>query len=527
MNLETFVHHLHFDVDQLYPSDWEVNWADAPLPYKLYRGQLEIPLSGHLPLTLLSREAPVEPNLATIGHFLWLAYGLGQLSQTFLPSTQPPMFHHAYRRFPPSGGALYPSELYVYLKMDEIPSGVYHYNAAHHRLVLLREGNFDAYLGRSLIHPCDISRCFGALFVSTVFWKNFFKYNQFAYRLQGMDAGAAIGQALEVAERFGLETTVCFQFLDRAVHHLLGLEESQENVYAVLPLSTHPTTTWFHPLATEDRPEICDGDLCRELEPLQTAQFIKSRTILPYPSLLEMQRASGLASHGQAPTIRWPVGAVPSDHDGAARWKLPPAECPSYDLLAVCRRRYSPGMDFAWCPLDARKLSSLLWNAASTSYKTDIYHPDGRLPSGFEWYAVVHGVKGVPDGAYAYGAEPHVLTLIAPGDHRLFLQQSMTMHTVNLSEVPICLHLGGDRHHWIRELGVRGYRIQQMVAGMLTQRLLLSAAALGMNGHPLLGFDSAACDHLYQLGSRGQTSLVQIPVGHTRAGTRWTGSLHS
>ena len=46
-----------------------------------------------------------------------------------------------------------------------------------------------------------------------MFWKNFYKYNNFAYRLQGLDAGVLIGQLLEAAKRFGFETGVYFQFL--------------------------------------------------------------------------------------------------------------------------------------------------------------------------------------------------------------------------------------------------------------------------------------------------------------------------
>ena len=74
-----------------------------------------------------------------------------------------------------------------------------------------------------------------------MFWKNFFKYNNFSYRLQGLDAGVLIGQLLEVAKRFGFETGVYFQFLDRAVNHFLGLSEKEESVYAVIPLSVEPT----------------------------------------------------------------------------------------------------------------------------------------------------------------------------------------------------------------------------------------------------------------------------------------------
>ena len=137
-------------------------------------------------------------------------------------------FTQSLRRFVPSGGALYPNELYVYVKLDDIPNGIYHYDVAHHRLILLREGNFDDYLSRSLANSLPISDCFCTVFVSTVFWKNFYKYNNFSYRLQGLDAGVLIGQSLEVANVMGFSTRVCYQFLDRSINHLLGLSNRRK-----------------------------------------------------------------------------------------------------------------------------------------------------------------------------------------------------------------------------------------------------------------------------------------------------------
>ena len=86
-----------------------------------------------------------------------------------------------------------------------------------------------------MVYP--ISDCFCTVFVSTVFWKNFYKYNNFSYRLQGLDAGVLIGQSLEVANGMGFSTRVCYQFLDRSINHLLGLSEQEESVYAVIPIS--------------------------------------------------------------------------------------------------------------------------------------------------------------------------------------------------------------------------------------------------------------------------------------------------
>jgi nitroreductase len=103
----------------------------------------------------------------------------------------------------------------------------------------------------------------------------------------------------------------------------------------------------------------------------------------------------------------------------------------------------------------------------------------------------------------------------------------MSLDNVNLLQIPLCLHVAGDRESFRTALGYRGYRIQQMEAGMLVQRLLLAASALGMGGHPLLGFDANLSDEIYKMEPLGKTSLIQIPIGPYRHRPWLKGSLHS
>ncbi len=278
MSLEKFLRNLHEDTYETRPPDWEIDWEDAPLTYKLYRRLPVFPLSSEVPLSL-GGQSSANPDLTTIGHFLWHVYGLTQLSQyhaanSINQSTGPVQM---YRRFVPSGGGLYPNELYVYLKITDVPVGVYHYDAAHHRLVLLREGDFDSYLARALGNRCDVSACFGAVFCFDYVLENFFyKYSNFAYRLQGLDTGVLIGQLLEVTKRFGYEAGVNFQFLDRAVNHLLGLSDREESVYAVIPLSVEPAISWFHNGICGEG-DVSAADLCRQLPVVRHEHYVRSQ----------------------------------------------------------------------------------------------------------------------------------------------------------------------------------------------------------------------------------------------------------
>ncbi|MED0736349.1 SagB family peptide dehydrogenase [Aneurinibacillus thermoaerophilus] len=525
MSLEAFLHNLHFDIDKARPPDLEVDWEDAPLAYKLYRGLPVIPLSSEVPLTLEGREAPAKPDLRGIGHFLWYVFGLTQFCQSVFASDsteQAVSLMQSYRRFVPSGGALYPNELYVYLNLEDLPAGVYHYDVAHHRLVLLREGDFDSYLARALGNRCDMSACFGTVFVSTMFWKNFFKYNNFAYRLQGLDAGVLIGQLLEVAKRFGFASGVYFQFLDRAINHLLGLSEQEESVYAVIPLSMEPAITWFSNRNSIDG-IVSATELCRELTAVQHDHYVRSRRIMEYPMLIKMNEASLMESSRMFRQIEGKKNVICEGQAVA----LPHVKRLSYDLASVCRKRYSPDIDFVLGKVSQPQLAALLQEAvASFSYRNDLDGVHEGLKSRVSLYGCLYSVEGISDGAYYYDSAAHALQRVRLGDHRFWLQHGMAADNVNLFQVPLCLHVAGDKDHLKTVLGYRGYRIQQMEAGMLVQRLLLAASAIGMGGHPLLGFDANLCDEIYKMDSQGKTSLIQIPVGPYRHRPWLAGSLH-
>lgn len=524
MSLETFLNNLQFDIEKASVPDWEVDWEDAPLPYKLYRGLPVVPFSLEVPLNLEERNQPSSPDLRRVGQFLWYTFGLTQFSQTVFSNEsadQDPEFLQSYRRFAPSGGALYPNELYIYLKIKDLTVGLYHYDVAHHRLVLLREGNFDSYLARALGNRCDVSSCFGTVFVSTMFWKNYYKYNNFSYRLQGLDAGVLIGQLLEIAKHFGFATGVYFQFLDRATNHLLGLSEQEESVYAVIPLSVKPTC-WSSTGSEIDRSDSID-ELCRELTAIHPNHFVRSLRVKEYPMLTKMNEASMLDSTQSFPLIELKERL----HCEGQEIDLPYVDPLSYDLASVCRNRFSPDMDFVLGKVSQTQLATLLQESAEFSYRNDLDGAHKKEGPRITLYGCLYNVEGIPNGAYYYDSGAHALRQINKGDYRLLLQNGMSLDNVNLLQVPLCLHVAGDKDFYKTSLGYRGYRILQMEAGMLVQRLLLKASAIGLGGHPLLGFDANLCDEIYKMDTQGKTSLIQIPIGPYRHRPWLKGSLHS
>lgn len=525
MSLDAFLSNLHADPYKSRPLDWEVDWADAPLPYKLYRGLPAFTLSSEVPLEIGSRRMAEGADLTGVGHLLWYIYGLTQWSHSYVGDTthQTAIPIRKHRRLVPSGGGLYPNEIYIYLKIDGVPNGIYHYDAAHHRLILLRQGDFDSYLTRVLGNRCNITACFGTIFVSTVFWKNYFKYNEFAYRLQGLDTGLLIGQSLEMAGRFGFTAGVYYQFLDRAVNHLLGLSEQEESVYAVIPLSTEQETSWLSD-CNGGKENIRALELCRELADVRHHHYVRSRKIKPYPTMIRMNEASMCHDSG---TFRQ-VEAVQHADSGIRAAYLPRVTRPLYDLADICRKRFSPETEFVLGKVRGAQAAVMLQEAlACFNYRNDLDGFQFRPISRVSLYSCMYKVDGIPDGAYRYDAADHALRRLRPGDHRLRLQQGMYLGNVNLFQVPLCFHVAGDDHFFKAELGYRGYRIQQIEAGILVQRLLLGAAAVGMGGRPLLGYQGSSVDELYNIAPEGKKSLIQIPIGPFHPCSQLEGGLHT
>ncbi|WP_273834234.1 SagB family peptide dehydrogenase [Guptibacillus sedimenti] len=520
MDLDLFLHQLHFQNDLVTPPNWEVDWDDAPLPYKVYRHLPEYQLPYDIPLAIQDQSFHPTPDLNNIGYFLWYVYGLTQFNQTAFPSStkeESAETMQGFRRYPPSGGGLYPSELYVYLKLEDLPHGIYHYDVAHHRLLLLRKGHFDSYLTSALGNSSTLSNCFGAVIITTMFWKNFFKYHNFSYRLQGLDAGALLGQLLEVSKRCGFHPKIHFQFLDQAVNHLLGIDGKEESTYAVIPLSGEKIA--FDEILSKSTAT----HLSNTIPKIQTTHEQRSQTVLPFPEITQLHQETLLEAielvrqlEAREEKIECKVHiALP-----AVRKKL------SENFAHACQNRYSPEMDFRAQRMDQIQLASLLKESMDSYGYTNDLDKEENQKQRVSIYGCFYQIDGIPNGAYRYDAASHSLLLIKEGDFRFSLQAGMSLHNVNLHQVPVCLHIVGERTHHKGELGYRGYRIQHMEAGMLLQRTLLTASALGMNGHPLLGFDTIGCDDIYELEGSQKTTIIQVPIGFHRAKSWLVGGMH-
>jgi SagB-type dehydrogenase family enzyme len=139
------------------------------------------------------------------------------------------------RRAVPSGGALYPLELYVLaLALEGVEPSTLHYNPFRHRLELL--GSLDvAAAGAALVDPALTEEAAALVVVTAMFWRSRFKYGLRGYRFALIEAGHVVQNALLVAAGLGLPALPLGGFYDRRLDALVGADGLDEaSVYALV-----------------------------------------------------------------------------------------------------------------------------------------------------------------------------------------------------------------------------------------------------------------------------------------------------
>lgn len=132
----------------------------------------------------------------------------------------------------PSGGALYPLELYVFAsRVIGVPAGVYHFDPFDQCLELL--AGEPARLADAIVDPTH-GLAPALLALTGVFWRSRFKYGQRGYRFTLLEAGHAMQNALLTAAALGLAALPIGGYYDSAVDELLGVNGVDESTVYVL-----------------------------------------------------------------------------------------------------------------------------------------------------------------------------------------------------------------------------------------------------------------------------------------------------
>ena len=210
-----------------------MDWNSQPDPFRRYDQALKLPLD-HLPIT----ETPTYDSLFGTWQESALHVNRESISRLFYESLAISAWKQAggsrwSLRVNPSSGDLHPTEAYLIAgpikDLTEVPA-VFHYSAYEHALerrVVLTSEEWDA-IGE------DLPSGFLLVALTSIYWRESWKYGERAFRYCHHDVGHAIGTVAFAAAALGWTTRLINSITDDDLGTLLGFHK-QERIEAEHP----------------------------------------------------------------------------------------------------------------------------------------------------------------------------------------------------------------------------------------------------------------------------------------------------
>jgi SagB-type dehydrogenase family enzyme len=154
-----------------------------------------------------------------LGYLLWSSTGIQRKEGEY------------HFRTAPSAGALYPIETYILVnRIENLPSGIYHYSIYGHLLEELKKGDYSEQLASAALGQKMCSEAAVIFIWSAFFARSKWKYKQRAYRYIYLDAGHIAQNLALSATSMGLGSCQIGAFYDEEVNQLIDLNSLEESV---------------------------------------------------------------------------------------------------------------------------------------------------------------------------------------------------------------------------------------------------------------------------------------------------------
>jgi SagB-type dehydrogenase family enzyme len=509
-------HHLN----QYARSPGYLNWATQPDPFRTFQGaeRIELPLAADglaasYADLYVPHAVPAQPlDRNSIGVLFELALGLSAWKEY--------KGNRWALRCNPSSGNLHPTEGYVILpNLPGIEAGVYHYVSRDHALerrCVLHEG--AAELSGALAAGSFL------VGLSSVHWREAWKYGERAFRYCQHDAGHAIATVRYAAAVLGWSARLLESLSDDDVAAVLGLDRNTD--YAGIdPRDREHPVTLIQVSTTSERHTRMSAPLRVPVATIRAGQWTGQANPLS-PSHVRWDVIDAVAMQTWKPQTDWPGDGEPA--------QLPPLSCPcSMPASTLIRQRRSCLALDGRTPISAegfyRMLDGLLprrdvppWDVLASSSKT------AHLHAGI----FVHRVNGLAPGLYMLERDRAVHDRLRAALRPSFLWERpaecpehvplywlmrgdlrdqariVSCHQEIASDGAFSLGMIADFSGPVRTNGAAWYRRLFWEAGILGQVLYLEAEAAGVRStgigcyfddtfHELLGIAGDDFQDLY------------------------------
>src|SRR5579863_2277970 len=381
-----------------------LDWHNQPDPFRTYEGVPTIilppepgfpntgtfaamaALAGKIKLPTedaSERREKIQPDLTWLSRLLWHSMAVSAWKK--VPGTGA----RYSLRVNPSSGNLHPTETYIALRaFTEMDDGLYHYRADRHALELRSRGAWTRNLACGLEIPWA-SESPLIVGLTSIFWREAWKYGDRAYRYCCHDLGHAMMSALLTARALGLPGGAVAHFSDVRLARAMGLAESDEAPMAFLIFSPRKSSIGFS---------------ATPVEPFTGIPNVLSAEEVRYALLLGIHAATILPE---------PAGPLPraSTADPGIVVEHAPLPGPSRDAplgFTVRRRRSALDFDARTSPMERHELEQLL-DFAMRDWRADWRGNFGggntqaeRGADFIDLYLYVHRVSDCEPGVYRW-----------------------------------------------------------------------------------------------------------------------------
>lgn len=140
-------------------------------------------------------------------------------------------------RTAPSGGALYPIEIYLYAhQVDSLERGWYHFSPADSSLEFILPGDFREELHKASHEQSSVGNAPAALVLTARFSRSTKKYADRGYRYTYMESGSICQNIYLAAEALKLGTVAVGAFNDDRLNTLLDIDGVREAALLIMPV---------------------------------------------------------------------------------------------------------------------------------------------------------------------------------------------------------------------------------------------------------------------------------------------------
>jgi len=348
-----------------------IDWEDQPDQFRRFSGceNITLPLPGAELEPLFSdldhpETISVKPlNLTNAGLLLELAFGLSAWKQ-YGPSRWA-------LRCNPSSGNLHPTEAYLISTDDDlIKSGVYHYVSHDHHLE--QRCRFSDNLPDSGI----------LIGLSSIHWREAWKYGERAYRYCQHDLGHALGALRYATATLGWSVELQAEWSDDDIAKLLGLDRDD-----------------FKKLEHEFPDIICRIHTHADSKPLDIKALLEAAQSGTWSGKADSLRAYHM--------YQWPIieevsaaASKPQTEEPERQVVQQPVIKPSCTKTAtqiIRQRRSAQQFDGKMAPLAQADFYRMLAAVLPTAAAFELW----RWPPKIHLFIFVHRVEGLAPGIYA------------------------------------------------------------------------------------------------------------------------------